>query len=1325
MLSKSTLRHQAGSSVEFTETLCSLSAEYPSLWQSVRQSKSGTLDRFQTFIKHGSQSGPPQFWDQVSRLFSVLPTEGREYNTENVKQTLEAVRTGITKKDEPRANHEHGWLCYVAICKIAVGQLSEEEGKTILQGMVIPVFRQFIRATPETADWSLPAPRSVSILTSAMGIPLLDAVLPENLSAAADAFVERIKTSQPEQSKDYQSSQEALKSESTRWFNLYAQLLKHDKMTSIHEVVEKTIHTFLITSEDLIKSRKGKPYGAAAVIEAALLILDDCVKSRTDLVEGLEKLLKQSAPELSATASFPFLVTSLYQLSDTSPRFADIWTSLLSFLIGQQDSPDKFRALESLLDPSKMPQDFTLPAESLDLQSFILRQAQHALKGEGSWPLFLEHSNAAGMVSHDTFDHMLADITSSLTIDGQTPHALSGLTTILKGNKSSLRTYLSSSKGAQIMGNLLRVTESPSEVDAHAATDVNTKIQSLLTSGQPGDRPSDSMLAVLSQGLMSASQSSLSVPTLFALADQVLKGREDSSADTLQQLIPSPDDWLRALTPFLARPPPASLALSSTMSGAIFLTDRPDERHISIPRDADGYSAAFRIAWYISLLARDTTVLELVPSSTLADVYCLLRITVQLASDELGLRNAEGMWSRHALDTEEEAENIIWQAGGVLVDLVNESGQRESGAVMAANELLFSATTSNLPVAFHNARAYADSVSAVIDAHGSASISVGELEERLRTLRQSRQALSMASFLLAHNQALSGSAYLARLLNELIAGITGLDLEINAKEALSELVILNTILRDHDEVIEDVAKQRLIFFVKHIVAALPSGSASTELKTEICRCLQKVFPFVADIYGEHWSETFDFIKQLWASSGHPVPLSSTGAIIPLLHASLKLFSLFGSLARDEETNEDLKEAWQESDATLSEGLMSLLSSVATLSDINNQPLRILNELLARQIAAKKPKDIPSLEALFPLMNSESSAVQRTAFDILHRQIPKQQEQISLEAALDRKTARLPDELLSLVLQAPALESYGPNTFDRVMPPDLQTYLTCWLLIFDHFKRASEKVQADYIAHLKEGGQVDELLLLIFSFLGHARGKAADVSRLDVTTYGFGIQQSPVQDVQWLLSHLYFLCLKRVPNLTKTWWRDSASRQTKLSVETWTEKFISPHIASDALDTVESWARTQDDSADDALIIKCNRRAQEVTLSKEIDEQMMTLAIRLPSDFPLNSAVVDGVSRVAVDEKKWRSWIINCQGVINFSNNSLIEGITTFRRNLAAQLKGHTECAICYSLVSADKQLPTKKCTTCKNLFHGSCLYRWFKSSNSSSCPLCRNPFNYA
>jgi hypothetical protein len=162
-----------------------------------------------------------------------------------------------------------------------------------------------------------------------------------------------------------------------------------------------------------------------------------------------------------------------------------------------------------------------------------------------------------------------------------------------------------------------------------------------------------------------------------------------------------------------------------------------------------------------------------------------------------------------------------------------------------------------------------------------------------------------------------------------------------------------------------------------------------------------------------------------------------------------------------------------------------------------------------------------------------------------------------------------------------------------------------------------------------------------------------------------------------------------------------------------------------LDSVAQWADSVKNDPDyEGWTVKVSPRSREVHFSYLVDEQTMAIVLRLPETYPLASARIEGLNRVAADERKWQSWLRNAQGVIQFSNGNLIDGLTTWKRNVTGALKGQSECAICYSIISGDKQLPSKRCSTCKNLFHSSCLFKWFKTSNASTCPLCRNPFNY-
>ena len=65
-------------------------------------------------------------------------------------------------------------------------------------------------------------------------------------------------------------------------------------------------------------------------------------------------------------------------------------------------------------------------------------------------------------------------------------------------------------------------------------------------------------------------------------------------------------------------------------------------------------------------------------------------------------------------------------------------------------------------------------------------------------------------------------------------------------------------------------------------------------------------------------------------------------------------------------------------------------------------------------------------------------------------------------------------------------------------------------------------------------------------------------------------------------------------------------------------------------------------------VKVGMRSKEINVTYLVDEQTMAIKVILPDTYPLDSAKVVTVNRVAVKEEKWQSWLRNCQGVITFS-----------------------------------------------------------------------------
>lgn len=517
------------------------------------------------------------------------------------------------------------------------------------------------------------------------------------------------------------------------------------------------------------------------------------------------------------------------------------------------------------------------------------------------------------------------------------------------------------------------------------------------------------------------------------------------------------------------------------------------------------------------------------------------------------------------------------------------------------------------------------------------------------------------------------------------------------------------------------------------------------IKGQAMGVLAAALPPVSDIYGEFWVDILDVIQSSKLRDAKDDVLFE-------IYTSLRLLALLRR-PQMQESNDDLLDAWKEKEHILTAKLLELLTLLSGktntnryltsrlyldtdgmyigYSDESHQVRRTVNLLFSREIMSLSTKDNVNTEVVYPVLASESAILQETAFNLLHILIPSKQEQISVDKALTTEyVAQLPQELLSLILTAPTMPFLAESNFERTIPSSLRSYLLSWKLIFDHWQNASYKVQADYVAAVQEGTYIQDFLTLALTILISGRPKPLDASKFDIETYNAGQAELPETETHWLFIHLYYLFLRYLPSLTKTWWRDTASRQLNIAVESWTENYISPLIIASELSTISSWGPSQA-NADQPMTIKVSLTAREITASIPIDEQSMTIAIHLPKSYPLARAEVTSVHRVGVAEKKWNFWLINTQGVINFSSggagegNALIDGLLAWRKNVTAAMKGQAECAICYSVVSADRQLPSKKCQTCKNSFHSSCLFRWFKSSNSSSCPLCRNAFHYS
>ena len=68
------------------------------------------------------------------------------------------------------------------------------------------------------------------------------------------------------------------------------------------------------------------------------------------------------------------------------------------------------------------------------------------------------------------------------------------------------------------------------------------------------------------------------------------------------------------------------------------------------------------------------------------------------------------------------------------------------------------------------------------------------------------------------------------------------------------------------------------------------------------------------------------------------------------------------------------------------------------------------------------------------------------------------------------------------------------------------------------------------------------------------------------------------------------------------------------------------------------------------------------------------------------------------------------------------GIIAMTKTILNEIESVEPCPICYCVLHPNTHaLPDRCCSQCVGKFHNDCLNVWFRTSNSNSCPLCRQP----
>uniref|UniRef100_A0A182QYR1 E3 ubiquitin-protein ligase listerin n=1 Tax=Anopheles farauti TaxID=69004 RepID=A0A182QYR1_9DIPT len=303
--------------------------------------------------------------------------------------------------------------------------------------------------------------------------------------------------------------------------------------------------------------------------------------------------------------------------------------------------------------------------------------------------------------------------------------------------------------------------------------------------------------------------------------------------------------------------------------------------------------------------------------------------------------------------------------------------------------------------------------------------------------------------------------------------------------------------------------------------------------------------------------------------------------------------------------------------------------------------------------------------------------------------------------------------------AAAKESMEQESVQEVRSHAL-SYLLLWDCILSICAKAPAELRSIYASWISRNNLEQLLLPVLFKLMPQEILRNPD----SCAVYGQAMFSSmewsqiknPSTKLERYACHLYSQSLRHLPVIVRRWYNGLNHRHSA------TVGKITANSVSGLLCQEEFQALMERKDRQDNMQIKVHSALRQVMACYTIDEAKLELVITLPNNFPLGAVVVEGGKQIG-GRLQSRQVVMQLSIFLTHQNGSIYDGLSLWKRNLDRKFEGVEECYVCYSVIHQDTcQLPKLSCKTCKKKFHGPCLYRWFSTSNKSTCPICRNIF---
>ncbi|KAF3928547.1 hypothetical protein ABW21_db0206473 [Orbilia brochopaga] len=1350
MISKALTSSQLGSNQRFLDTLLTLNETFPNSWEIAATAKKPTFKVVKRYVSQGSQGAPAEFWSKFASLVQTLPEKALPSIGDEVQQFMKAIVDGLSGSMEPKDHRPEAWSCYFHICAFFLSKefLKEDIRREVISVNIGNTFKEFLEPQEELAAYKIGLHDPPVILAKALKVvtEVDTPFVKENtnnlfieLGQQMKAVMDKFATGDPPAAESHMATVDT-------WTRLTSALYHtldrtHWPIPTLNTVEEELLHHAVTCTRDT----QGKNIAAAALVASIAKAANSTVRRHCrDTLHGY--LVDDSRVLVASPSRVHFFHTLFaYQKHWDNSHAHGILEETLDLLVVSQN---REAILQFIYDFERSHTKGCVSSANLD--GYLRQECDKALADadEASWKMLIVAFQAPeSLVSRQLKADMVVKLIEKLHVaireTAVDHHLTSNILTELSRIPAVVLGSIDAGSRRDLIGILLSILNTADDDSIKKADILFVKLcgEKNLNNPEINQIRIDIVKVLHELVVQPATDGFISIRLLISKALCVLSHADISRESQLMTAMSYDDDtWRNRLQPVFELRPDASLSILQPLGDCLYLVSSSGDSELEDPLDHEGLSASMRMAAFeLSVLAK-TDISDLSQSApsielqkTVAASLFKLSADLQWPLLRYSLVVAEVIADRLVVPAENSPLNLT-----VLRDLAASLGLIRDVAVKDYQKCEDLLAPQDGKINFTN--------------------------YTLFKLSEQTAVHPVTCEVYYHTRALRSLVDVLRK-----KGVTGKDAILwvdrlgigKSKDAFPKLLILNEMwTSDLVENPADIPAQRGLLLMKKILGwlneELPPEVLAMQcpgLLSAIMRMSRKVLPSLRKLTGSHWQDLLAALEFSFSAL-----YNSLGETVAGLLATFAVYEVVKEIrAMNQEdgfVNDDLSDQWDWFNPRFYRIWLSLLTDIAAplrnegfkqycaaLSRaLMNMPLHYLDDPAGvgpRPSVSREDRDEdedkrPQSEQLYYLIGGNTDDVQGIAFNLLHRRIPQLQEQVSIDAALSKDEAseiQLPAELLSLLIDPPFIEDesmHNPTLLEASELQKIQGYLCSWVLVYDHFVNASFRIKAAYIESLKAGEYINRLLNFVFTFLGHARAKPIDGSKYPVASFdpAFAAYQAPdIHYVRTLMIYVYYLSLRYSPSLAKGWFND-ANNQVKVTVEPFTDKFISPMLVDLEFKEVERWLASEEERPQ-GLVIKISRTVREVTLTYEVDDTTMEMMVKLPASFPLQVVEVKGVRRVAVSEKLWKKWLLACQAVIALQGGSIVDGLTLFQRNMKLHLDGVEECAICYSILAqVERTLPSKGCQTCKRKFHGSCLMRWFKSSSSSSCPLCRSSFQF-